>query len=148
MGIKQAGALIPEGAGCPCGQSIPPTPTLLIFKHPSLRCSLPKEIPPSCSFLPHDETKAQNKLNVLKLSCINRRKLAYVQSFKCKPDVNPAMVHPFQSQGLREQGLTQPCLPCCLLPFSTQKLGLLCSCQPTLLCIKKEHLYTILRLWN
>lgn len=111
MGINQAGALIPEEAGCLCGQGTAPAPTLLIFKYPSLRGSLPKEIPPSCSFLPHDETKAQNKLNVLKLSCINRRKLACVQSFKCEPDVNPAMVHPFQSQGLREQGLTQPCLP-------------------------------------
>lgn len=145
MGIKQAGALIPEGAGCPCGQGIPPAPTLLIFKYLSLRGSLPKEIPPSCSFLPHDETKAQNKLSVLKLSCINRRELACVQSFKCKPDVNPAVVHPFQSQGVREQGLTQPCLPWCLLP-SAQKLRLLCSCQPTLLCIKKEHLCIILRL--
>lgn len=66
MCIKQAGALIPEGVVCPCGQGIPPAPTLLVFKYPSLRGSLPKEIPPSCSFLPHDETKAQNKLKCVK----------------------------------------------------------------------------------
>lgn len=119
MCIKQAGALIPEGVGCPCGQGIPPAPTLLVFKHPSLRGSLPKEIPPSCSFLPHDETKAQNKLTVLKLSCINSRKLACVQSFKCKPDVNPAVVHPFQSQGLRAHTALSALLPAPLLSTET-----------------------------
>lgn len=108
--MKQVGALIPEGAGCPCGQGSPPAPTLFIFKYPSLRGSLPKEIPPSCSFLPLDETKAQKKLIAFKLSCINRRKLACVQSFKCKPHVNPPLVHPFQSQGL-SRDLHSPVCP-------------------------------------
>lgn len=64
MGIKQGGTLKPEGVGCPCGPGIPPVPTLLIFRYPRLRGSVPKEIPRSLSFLPHDETKAQNKLGV------------------------------------------------------------------------------------
>lgn len=78
MGVKQAGTLKPEGVGCPCRQDIPPEPMLLIFRYPGLQGSVPKEIPPSLSFLPHDVTKAQNKLGVLKPSCVNSRKLARV----------------------------------------------------------------------
>lgn len=76
MGIKQAGTLKPEGMGSPRGQGIPPVPMLLIFSYPGLQGSVPKEIPTDLSFLPHDETKAQNKLGVLKPSCVNSRKLA------------------------------------------------------------------------
>lgn len=47
--------------------------------YPGLQSSVPKAIPTIPSFLPHDETKAQNKLGVLKLSCINSRKLVSVQ---------------------------------------------------------------------
>lgn len=78
MGIKQAGTLKQEGVGCPCGQGVPTVPTLLIFRFPGLRGSVPEETPTSLSFLPHGETKAQNKLAVLKPSCINSRKLACV----------------------------------------------------------------------
>lgn len=42
------------------------------------------------------------------------------QSFKCKPDVNPAVVHPFQSQGLRSRDLHSPVCPAPLLNTETQ----------------------------
>lgn len=76
--IKRGGIWKPQWVVCLLGQGIPSVPTLLIFSYPSPCGSVPKEIPTSLSFLPHDETKAQYKLRVLKPSCTNSRKLAHV----------------------------------------------------------------------
>lgn len=73
---KKHGVLKPQWVGSLTGQHIPLLLAQLSFRHPSLQGSVPKEIPTSLSFLPHDETKAQYKLRELKPSCINSRELA------------------------------------------------------------------------